>query len=180
MIGFTFLLFLNFFSQEPVYETMSKEIIKKYSKEVLKPNDLPIYVMGGSSDKGINSITLGVNKKGPGTIKEGRRLIVNLVSELIARYNNSEQIRPYLLNYPFDENNFVFKVSYINPQGGFWIKQVDRKNDEQIALIGLYYGTIQYCIHTGDEIAPLQKVHQETFENAVRIVKEDDERIKNN
>ena len=45
-------------------------------------------------------------------------------------------------------------------------------NDKQIALIALYYGTIYYSIDPDGEMKPLQEVFEETFANAVRIVKE--------
>lgn len=170
MIGFVYLLFFGLFSQEPVYESLSSDIIKKYNNEILKPNDLSIYVTGGSSDKGIKSITLGVNRKGPGTIREGRYLIVKLVKELMIRYNNCDQIRPYLLYYPFNEDNFVFKISYVNSKGGFWLKQEESNDNEQIALIGLYYGTIYYYVYTGAKIGPLSEVHKESFSNALNIL----------
>lgn len=172
MIGFTCFLFLSLFCQQPVYEAISSDIIKNYSNEVLLPNNLSVYVIGGSSDKGIKSITIGVNNKGPGTIKEGRRLVVHLVSELIKRYNECTAIQPYLLNYPFDEKNFIFKISFVAPDGGFWIQQKDLDQDEQIALIGLYGGTIYYSIDPDGEMKPLQEIYEETFADALKIVEE--------
>lgn len=123
MLNLIVVAFLGVFSREPNYEYMSNDIIKQFSVETLNPKKLRICSLGGSSDKGIKTIHIGVNDTGPGNIGDARKLIVNLVLELIYRYNNNIEIRPYLINYPFTNLNFIFDVSYLDPQGGHWVKQ---------------------------------------------------------
>ena len=169
--------FLNFFSKEPEYETLSKKIIEDYRKEVLEPNGLFIYGLGGSSDEGgIKTINITVAKLGPGSLKEGRKLLLFLVDDLLKRYNDDIDMRKFLINYPFTPTHLAYGISYMKPTGRSWVFDKEKNQEDQIALIDVFSEKISYNIKLSDKIEPFVEIHSETYEEAKKIV--DDENDK--
>ena len=167
------LAFFNLFTKQPPYQKFSDEIIERHRKEILVPRRLSYCVMGGGNDQGIKTIHLGVSTKGPGSIEEGRRLLVFLVEDLLNRYNTHQKIRPHLSNFPYTPNNLTYKIWYNGPKGGFWIIQDQQSPEKEIAHIAMYRGKIKYNINLSDKILPLKAVHTETYEEAKKIVMEE-------
>jgi len=168
------LAFFGLFTKQPPFDKYSDEIIEQHRKEILVPRRLPYCVMGGGNDHGMRTVHLGVSTRGPGSIEEGRRLIVYLVEDLLSRYNNHEKIRPHLSNYPYVTKNLTYKIWYNQgPKGGFWVIKDPEHPEKEIAHIGMFRGEIDYSINVSSEFAPLKTVHTETYEEAVKIVMEE-------
>ena len=168
------LAFFNLFSQSPPYYKFENEIIEQHRKETLQPIGLNYSIIGGGNQDGIKIVQLGVSKIGPGSIEEGRRLIVFLVENLIARYNTHQKIRPHLNNYPYTAKNVIYRIWYNCPKGGFWVIQDKQHPEKEIALIDMYKGKIEYDINfINGTTSRLRTVHTETYEEAKKIVMEE-------
>lgn len=171
---FTFLAFLNLFTNQPPYYKFENQIIEQHRKETLKPMGLNYSIIGGENDDGIKIVHLGVSTNGPGSIEEGRRLIVFLVENLLWRYNTHQKIRPYLSNYPCTSNNIIYSIWYNGPDKGFWVLQDKQHPEKEIAHVKMYRGKIKYSVNsTNAKIVPLRTVHTETYEEALKIVMEE-------
>ena len=165
-----FIGFFGLFFNEPVYETISQQIQKKYESETLRPMGISITSLGGSSKKGIKTIHMGVATKGPGTIEDSRRLMVYLLTTLIQNYNDNPSIRPYLLDYPFTAKNIDFTISFNDPTGLFWVKDKSKNDEEQIAYVTNHHGVLNFMVDDSGELGSLRSVAKEMFEDSVRIV----------
>lgn len=167
---FSIFLALCFFNKSPKYEVYSNEIIQQFRVNTLEPNNFRICSIGGSSDKGIKMIHLGVNIQMPSNVENSRRLMVFLVEQLLLLYNENELIRPFLLDYPFGEGNIQFEISFVNEANTFRYIQDNIDPKDQITYVTLNHGEVCYDIHTGGKIAPLQTVFCESYQDALKIV----------
>ncbi|MCH9626006.1 MAG: hypothetical protein S4CHLAM123_11930 [Chlamydiales bacterium] len=50
------------------------------------------------------------------TIEQARRLYVEVAEKYICRYNQDEEIRPYLHDYPFTIDNVYVRIGFKNEQ----------------------------------------------------------------
>jgi len=156
-----------------VHEVYSKRITEAHEKEILEPRRLCISSTGGSSDKGIRTVSLGVGTKGPGSINEGRKLLVFLVEDLLRRYN-APHMRQYLDNCPLTAEHLTYTISFLDMERGwltYVLKDPNRK-ESQLAFISMYNGKVSYDVILEPELGPFTKVHTETYEEAKRIVEE--------
>ncbi|CRX37705.1 hypothetical protein [Estrella lausannensis] len=170
MIITLFLGFFGLFSSEPIYEKISNKIQKDYQTEILCPRGLTITAVGGSSQKGIKMIHLGVATNGPGSIDQARTLMVFLFQELLNRYNTNPSIRPYLLNYPFTEKNIEFSIRFVDSKGICCRKDVTKKDEDQIAYVTCFNGRIKYMVDDYGGLNPYRGILFEDYQDALRIV----------
>lgn len=162
--------FFGLFSNEPIYEKISQKIVKQYQTEILKPRDIQISSIGGSSKKGIKMIHIGVATKGPGNVEDSRKLIVYLVTELVRRYNETPSMVPYLLDYPFTEKNIEFTISFRNPSATFWVKNQTQRDENQLAYVTMYRGNIDYMVVDKEGIHPFREILTESYQDALKII----------
>jgi len=94
-------------------------------------------------------------------IPRSRELIIELSNELIKRVNESEELRPYLKNYPFTFQNIGMTVTY--------------RGDEPLGNNELEFSFLKkgliYYEDTDLETKRYKVVHRETFEEAVTQAK---------
>ena len=95
-------------------------------------------------------------------IATARGMLVRAAQECLEAYNNNDEIRPYLANYPFEPKNIEIWM---------WFYQPDRRDlpPECLQFAIAINGKISY-----DDIDPetllSHTMHKESFEEAVRIV----------
>jgi len=94
-------------------------------------------------------------------LEEARRLYINSTQKLLKMINSNEQIRPYLHNYPFNENNIDFTITFHDHYD-------DRVPPPNIAFVFIIDGTIIYDTYYGK----YQTTHKETYEEALKMVNE--------
>ena len=95
-------------------------------------------------------------------LEETRVLYVNCVAALLKEVNENEKIRPYLIKYPFTFENTDILIAF---------RERDSVPPPYIALVlsankFIYYSTYNNKIRFFDDF------HEETFEEAVKIVEE--------
>lgn len=106
------------FSSEPNYIKLSNKISKNFIIEMETKYNIKYAGGGGAFATNVKEIALTFMVLDPLTLSQGRRLYIELVEELLKRYNSNEEIIPYLNNYPFTymntEIDLIFKCR--NPQ----------------------------------------------------------------
>ena len=95
-----------------------------------------------------------------------RRLVVDLVEDLIDLVNKNAEIQEYLVNLPFTVNNYELRINF---------KNLNNKIQEppNVAYVVLKKGRVSYFYH--DNITDsylIDQTRDETYEEALRIVRE--------
>lgn len=100
--------------KEPKHSKLSNRIFIPYNKELKKEKHLYLSGSGGAMIGDIQKINASYVSFEKLTIEEARRLYVDVAEGYICRYNQNEQIRPYLHNYPFTIANFEIMIGFEN------------------------------------------------------------------
>jgi hypothetical protein len=107
---------------------------------------------------------------GPFNVKQARELVVYCAEVFLREINNSEEIRPYLYNYPFTAKNIEVAVFCHD-------KDDNSPPAPFIACASAYQGTINYKINVNEGYA-FKTIHSEPYEEALKILKKD-KKLKN-
>lgn len=92
-------------------------------------------------------------------IQTGRKLLVSGVEDFLSTINSNEQIRPYLIHYPFQPKNILFEIYLQNPDRS-------QPNQDSLHVLVASDGILKYKIK--DPKSSLYKtIYSETFEEAV-------------
>jgi len=164
---FAFLLVGVFFqacSTKSKEEIAAYELMNSFIKVEKKENNLCLMGIGTSMPDTIHKFNLTFVTYQNLNVNQARILFINSTQKLLDRVNVNRQIRPYLNNYPFNAKNLDFTIMFEDIRGNF-------VNPPHIAFVSLTDGKIRYNIN--DPITDeFNKIHSETYEEALRIVRE--------
>lgn len=76
-------------------------------------------------------------------------------------------------NFPYTPNNLNYKIWYNGSNGDFWVAQDLENPQKDIAHIAMYRGRVVYKINPSTKFRPLQEVFTESYEDAKKIVMEE-------
>jgi hypothetical protein len=98
------------------------------------------------------------------TLEQGRELVVYCVNEYLQAINENEEIRPYLVHYPFTPKDIEIRI---------FIYQKDRSSVSVGALCvaSTMDGIVDFDIKQPGTPS-LKQFHKETYEEAIKIVEE--------
>ena len=97
------------------------------------------------------------------TVDEARRLYVDVVEGYLERYNQNEEIRPYLHNYPFTVDNVEVMIGF---------KPVQQQKMDQLFVALMYVGKNQRLLYRAynHETEKFTYLYEEPYETAREIV----------
>lgn len=126
----------SFFKSKPRdYADIAREIRGNVGKKLSNKYGMGLIGVGGGMMGSVYMIGLSFQVRHPLEQEEARYLIVNCAEELINAVNASEQIRPFLRDYPFTTKNvqiFIFSKTsrggdvYDPYIGASWISESDK------------------------------------------------------
>jgi hypothetical protein len=93
--------------------------------------------------------------------------VIKINEDLLRRYNENEEIRPYLKNYPFTAMNLEIGILLTDEKGNLLFKSSGK---ELLSAVYQFSGNIIYQI-LNEEKPYLQDVFEETYEEAFSIVR---------
>ncbi len=122
VFGFVF-LFLLFMvvpipHRQPLYVKLSKKIFFDYARDVKREYNLNLSKVGGAMMHDVKQVFAGFTGVRSVTHEEARRLYVEVLEGFLDRYNSSEEIRPYLHDYPFGVSNIELMLSFVDENRG--------------------------------------------------------------
>lgn len=100
---------------EDYYVKLSHKISDQYSRDMLSQHGFRQFGSGGGFYYNVDHISIIYFSEKMVTKDEARKLYLEVVEGLIARYNADIPIRPYLSKYPFDQKNMDITIRF-NPQ----------------------------------------------------------------
>lgn len=146
---------------EPKYCRLSDKITNKYNKELKEQKGLFLIGSGGAFMYDIKKIGLSYISLSKLTVDEARKLFVEVEEGYLKRYNENEEIRPYLHNFPFTIENLELMIIFD-----------EKRNDLSNGYIaGMYIANKKlyfkgYDYHTNE----LYTIHSEPYSTSIEIV----------
>ena len=150
----------------PEYEKISDKITARTAKKLSKKYQLDPVGSGGSMMHDVKKLALSFNCYHPLSIDESRRLVVDCVNEYLKSVNENKEIRPYLHNFPFNEQNIELAIFI------FEDNKFTKIQPGQVSSVSTLNGKIRYKTRSAEDQYKRETLHQETYEEALRIVKE--------
>jgi hypothetical protein len=149
------------------YVDMSNSIVGRYSKEAKKKYGFDVFATGGRMCESVECVFISYSSNQKLNVAQTRELFVEIEEELIRKYNENEEIRPYLDNFPFTSNNIELSLTFFD-------KSYEFMSDGFVAYAVIIKGIIYYSTDSHDSTRgnPLVDLHEEPYEEALRIVRE--------
>ena len=144
------------------------EIMNQFISDAKEQYGLACYGSGGGFLDRVNSIHLSFTTLGPKSQEELRVMMVTITEDFLKRVNSHQEIREYLVTYPFQPANLKFRIALLRLDG----KAIHNKGKEKELLgdVVLLNGKLLYQIENDDKVY-LQTIHREIYEEARAIVK---------
>lgn len=134
-------------------DQIGKKIFYKYG---LEPSGV-----GGSMDEDVKSLFLGLTCNKEINLTDARKLIVTCAKEYMYEINNNKDLKPYLHNFPFNEQNIQLSIIFRTPSG------IDNEIG-RLSSVEIIKGKVIFSVNKTEYT--LETVLEESFEEAVRIV----------
>ncbi len=148
-------------------EALVKEITKEYEKQECKKHGLLLVGSGSAIPDQIHAFILHFFSYQKLNQDEARKLVVDLVNELILKVNQNEKIQKYLINTPFNEKNYELLISIVDSNN----KTIA---EPYVGEIIMRKGEIIYFfIEKSEKIPKDFTTTKETYEEALRKVRQE-------
>ncbi len=166
-----FLLFSSFSyasfqsSKTENWNAIANDITSKTARIIQQERGLCLIGTGGGAgiEGHLRKLNMSFVHNGELSMEEGRELVVYCVQEYLEAINGNEKIRPHLVHYPFTPRDVEIAI-FIHRQDG------RQAPIGFLSVVAGLYGQISYSINQPGP-KTLKKVHQETYEEAVQLVK---------
>lgn len=175
MISFHYLRFLLILlclvscqrREVPEHVKYADQVMNDFVKLAYKKYGLVIHGSGGGFLKKINEIDMSFYIKKELTIPEMRLLLIKLSSDFLEKINSGEKSKEYLAEYPFGVDRLNFSITIYDRNYKRIVNPGSSK--EKITFAFTNKNKIKYYI-INEEKDHLQKVHEETYEDALQIM----------
>lgn len=150
--------------REPKYCKLSDRIFFPYNRILKKEKKIHLVGCGGAMAGDIKKVNSSYVSSEIMTLVDARRLFVEITEGYICRYNQNEEIRPYLHDYPVTDGNFKIMI-------GFEDEHRRHRDNGYIALVFNIpeRHRIYYCTYD-QESGKFIDLHDESYETARAIV----------
>ena len=142
--------------EEPDYEKIADKITIKTADQLRQEKGLILVGIGGQMMNDIQMMSMSFHLYHEIDLEKARELVINSVNEYLKAINLSEEIRPYLHEYPFTAKNIEFWL---------WIYNPDRSELPTDKIYHILSANGEICYYTRGEILH-QTLCEETFEEA--------------
>jgi len=152
----------------PEHCKLAGNIMTRFINDAKKEYGLYCYGSGGGFLDQVNRIHFAFATEGPKSLEDLREMMVIIAEDFLKRINSQEDIRKYLVHYPFKPDDLEFRITLMGSNG----KAIHNngKEKELLRSILLLNGELSYEIEN-DEKACLQDVYEETYEEAQAIIR---------
>lgn len=151
-------------SDRLVYKISGRIAEQLNSKYGLNLNGIGL--SGSGDEEKIKSIKLNFSLTHLVTKEEGRNLILKCIEEFLREINDFEEIRSYLVQFPFTYRNIGLRILFYSDA------TYEPTLDPNICCISLIDGVINYKISDVQNRFTNKSVEKESYEDALKIVKE--------
>jgi hypothetical protein len=154
-------------NESPDYAVLSNEIQGNVAKKLAKKYNMHIFGLGSGLADRVNLLGLSFNLLGPLPKDQLREILVDCVEEYLTSINSNEAIRLFLKNYPFTPNEIEIEL-FLKDKKGYTILYPN------ISVATSKGGYLRYHM-SDDSIGPYKSSEKETYEEALKIVRNNKE-----
>lgn len=166
-----FIFFITFNCVNGTDKVGKEEILENYissqvAKILEKRHGLQFCGIGGRNDKSnkIKTFALSFQLHQILNLEACRTLVVDCVQEFKNKINENSELKQYLADVPITVNNIVIEIFFKDKEGVTLY-------DPNICAVISEEGVIEYYFKDPEKKQPFKKIIQESFEEALSIVK---------
>lgn len=152
----------SFDQQQVCYEKIADNITAKTAEKLKREKGLICVGTGGQMMGDIQVMDMGFNFYEVVSIDTARQLLIDAAQEYLSAINASEEVRPYLHDYPFTAKNVEIVIYFYNSDG-------HKVPSSKLNIAAAEQGKLFYYIDYPEKSA-LKTIHEETYEDALKIV----------
>lgn len=123
---------------EADYSKMSDAIVSQYLKTI--PREIEVVGLGGSFTGEVRYVRTAFKIKAKVDPNQARNVIVPEAKKIMALFDASKKIRPYLHNFPFTHRNVSYSLSFRDKRGEYY-------TDGSVAFACICKDGISYAVH---------------------------------
>lgn len=146
------------------YELIVDEIQHKVAKKLSKEFHMTPVGEGGSFYDCVRELFLAFDIRGPLTKAQLRNILVSSVEEYLSAVNNNEELRPYLIVYPFTLHEIEITLCV----SGKWGSAIC---DPDIGVASVRKGKLVYRTTDRNDTFKHKSKATESYEDALKIVR---------
>lgn len=100
-------------------DVLSDKLIKRVGERLCKKHNMCLIGIGGGAPKGkLDHIGVDFDRSvGPISIEKCRELIVDCIKTYLEEINSNEELRSYLITYPYNSSNVYISILNSHPNG---------------------------------------------------------------
>ena len=149
------------------YEKIADGITYRVEKKLKTTPGLHCIGTGGGMMNHIRMMAMSFQLFREVDLPEARRILVSVTTEYLKEINDSKRVRPYLKEYPFRVENIEIMI-FIRKENN------DDVGPNQINYMSANRGLLKYCLPDKPGSYVEQILHEETYEEALKIVREEE------
>lgn len=146
----------------PEHEKIADRITALTANKIEKETGMRLIGTGGGMIHRIRMMGMSFNYFGEMSIEKGRELLIYCSDEYLSDINSNEQIKVHLAHHPFTYKDIEIRIFVYQPD------HTDVPIGE-LSVLAAYDGCLTYKIRQSDPVI-LKKVHEETYEGALKLV----------
>jgi hypothetical protein len=140
-------------------EKFSSQVRSEVARELHRKMGLIPFGFGGGGVNGVTHLSLTFQYQSPRvSVEDARKMLIEATGLFLLRVNHNENIRPYLINYPFDSKNIDILILTQNPNG-------NNPENGEIVLFQMNEGQLVY--KTKNSSGYLETICRETYAEAL-------------
>jgi hypothetical protein len=142
------------------YEAIADRLTIATAKRIEQEKNLIFFGIGGSMMGDIKEMMIAFQYRQEVDFDTGRRLLVYAAEEYLKAINSSEEVRPYLHEYPF--SNVEVEIYFVKPNGSY-------VSPSFLRMITLYEGVVIFYLND-EKTDRFVRAREEPYAEALRIV----------
>lgn len=150
----------------PESDRLAYKISGRIAEQLKNKYDLDLNGIGlsGNGDENtLKSIKLMFSLTHLVTKEEGRDLILKCIEDFLREINDFEEIRPYLIHFPFTYEDIGLRILFYSDA------RYEPTVDPNIDCISLIEGVIKYSIPDKQNRFTNKSIEKESYEDALKI-----------
>ncbi len=156
--------FLGYSMPESKHVTLALKIRNELEHTLPKKYKIKVISESAGLADSVNILGLGFQIKSPQDKDTLRSILINCVESFKKKVNENEEIRPYLQNYPFSENNIYVDLFVVDNEG-------NEAFDPEISSANARKGMVLFFYTDRMNKFSYSRTEKESYEEAYQIVK---------
>lgn len=149
---------------QPDIEILVSEITNRTFLQLKKERELYPFGIGSGIKDQVRMLALSFCYYKDIEMEQARELLLAATSRYLDNINRSNDLRPFLVNHPFEPKNIEIRIFLRKPDGS----NRDNDKNDKLSLIEMIRGNLEYDIRN-PQTGHLECYLEESYEEAFKI-----------